>query len=415
MNFGNMTIQLRRILWLLVLITPALDVRAQHAVPLPNTRLSAVRATHVSPLQSAQPLPACAERPGFRDPPWIDGGRYCLENVIIDPAGGELGFTTLAAAPDSTLYAARPHTGEVLAITDSDGDALPDDVRVAASDLTLPNGLAYHEDALYITAGSRLYRLVDDQLDVLVDNLPVGSSGWAGSVIVGPDERLYVSTSASCDFCVPSKPELGAVLSYALDGSDRQIVATGLRQAVDMAFLHGDLWATDSARTRLADVPNLDELNAVRWGANFGWPYCVGIDNQPDELAGDFDCATAAAPALTFPTGSTPTGMVSYTSDTLPDLSGSLIVVLHGSYNQPDLRGYALVAVRFDEQAAPLVYDLLIPFENVSPGRTGYSLSDMNYRGSGFWPHRLLDVTVSPEGWIYLSVGGGQIVVIRPA
>jgi hypothetical protein len=90
-------------------------------------------------------------------------------------------------------------------------------------------------------------------------------------------------------------------------------------------------------------------------------------------------------------------------------------VVLHGSTNQPDLRGYALVAVRFDEQITSPGYDLLIPFENVPAGRTGYSLSDMNYRGSGFWPHRLLDVTVSPEGWIYLSVGGGQIVVIRPA
>jgi glucose/arabinose dehydrogenase len=175
------------------------------------------------------------------------------------------------------------------------------------------------------------------------------------------------------------------------------------------------LWVTDSARTGLIDVPNLDELNAVRWGAHFGWPYCVGKDNQPAELAGDFDCTTAAAPALTFPTGSTPTGMVAYTSDTLPDLNGSLIVILRGSYNQPDLRGYAVVAVRFDEQGVLLGYDLLIPFENVPAGRTGYSLSDMNYRNSGFWPYRPLDITVSREGWLYLSVSGGQILVIRPA
>jgi glucose/arabinose dehydrogenase len=403
LNFGNMTIQLQ---WVLAGLMLALgSVGAQRAVPLPNTQ----------PLQAAQSLPPCAERPGFRDPPWIDGRRYCLENVILDPTGGELAFTALATASDGTLYAARPLRGEVLSICDSNGDALPDQARVIASDLTLPNGLAWHDSALYITAGSRLYRLVGDQLDVLVDDLPMGSSGWAGSVIVGPDDRLYVSTSASCDFCVPQQPDLGAILSYALDGSDRQIVASGLRRAGDIAFLHGDLWATDSARTGLADVPDLDELNAVRWGENFGWPYCVGMDNQPDELAGDFDCITAAAPALTFPTGSTPTGMVAYTSDTLPDLNGSLIVVLHGSYNQPDLRGYALVAVRFDEQATPLGYDVLIPFEVVPPNRTGYSLSDMNYRGSGFWPHRPLDVAVSPEGWLYLSVGGGQIMVIRPA
>jgi glucose/arabinose dehydrogenase len=400
LKFGNMTIQLR-VLWLvLVLIMLAFNTLAQHAAPLQNEG------------SQAQPLPPCAERENFRDPPWIDGTRYCLETVIRDPAGGELAFTALAAAPDGTLYAARPLHGEVLAIRDSDGDALPDEASVVASNLTLPNGLAYHEGVLYISAGSRLYRWVDDEIETLVDDVPAGSSGWGGSVIVGPDDRLYVITSASCDFCIPAQPELGAILSYALDGSDQQIVATGLRQAGDMAFLHGDLWATDSARTGLANVPDLDELNRVRWGSNFGWPYCAGT--QPDTLVGDFDCTAADAPLLTFPTGSTPTGMAAYTADVLPDLSGSLLVLLNGSHNQPDLRGYALVAVRFDEQGLPLRYDPLIPFQIASVFHEGYSLSDMNYRGSSFWPHRPLDVTVSPEGWIYLSMGGGDILVVRP-
>ncbi|HLV37403.1 MAG TPA: hypothetical protein VKY59_19950, partial [Spirillospora sp.] len=73
---------------------------------------------------SAQELPPCAQRPTFRDPPWIDGLRYCLENVIHEPEAGELGFTALAAAPDGTLYAARPLHGQVLAITDTNGDGL---------------------------------------------------------------------------------------------------------------------------------------------------------------------------------------------------------------------------------------------------------------------------------------------------
>lgn len=362
----------------------------------------------------AQDLPACFERPTFRDPPWIDGKRYCLETAVRDPDGGDLAFTALAAAPDGTLYAARPLHGQVLAITDSDGDGLPDASRVVADGLTLPNGLAYHEGALYIAGGAHLYRLVGDELEMLVDDVPVGPGGWSGSLIVGPDDRLYLSIGASCDFCAPARPEHGAILSFALDGSDPARVATGLRQGGDMAFIHHDLWVTDSARSGLADAPDLDELNRVRWGADFGWPACVGAGNLPDEAAPDADCDAATAPALTFPTGSTPLGMAAYTADTLPDLDGTLLVILNGSRHQVDLRGYALAVVRFESAGDPAGYDILIPFEAVTPARVGYSLAEMNYRTSGFWPNRPLDVAVSPEGWLYISVSGGEILAVRP-
>ena len=95
---------------------------------------------------AAQDLPPCFDREHFRDPPWIDGTRYCLEHIITDPAGEELAFTALAAAPDGTLYAARPLAGEVYAITDTDQDGLPDSALVVADELTLPNGLDYHEN-----------------------------------------------------------------------------------------------------------------------------------------------------------------------------------------------------------------------------------------------------------------------------
>ena len=41
-------------------------------------------------------------------------------------------------------------------------------------------------------------------------------------------------------------------------------------------------------------------------------------------------------------------------------------------------------------------------------------LQKLHYQASGFWPHRPLGVTVSREGWIYISVGGGQIYALRP-
>ncbi|HVU13711.1 MAG TPA: hypothetical protein VHD90_20685, partial [Phototrophicaceae bacterium] len=99
-------------------------------------------------LSLAQTLP-CGQRSTSRGDPWIQAGLACLEEPISDPAQGELGFTALAVAPDGTLYAARPLAGEVVAVTDSDGDGLPNQVQVIASGLTFPNGLDYHDGALY--------------------------------------------------------------------------------------------------------------------------------------------------------------------------------------------------------------------------------------------------------------------------
>lgn len=362
---------------------------------------------------SAQELPPCGERPTYLSNPWVDGTHFCLESVITDESAGEMGFTALAAAPDGTLYAARPLQGQILAITDMNDDGLPDSTQIVAENLTLPNGLAYYDSALYISGGTHIYKFSDGKFEVLVDDLPSDGGFWTGGLTIGDDQRLYVAIGAPCDACQPDDPTRGAILSYALDGSDRQIVAEGLRQPVGLAFRDGALWTVDSARDGLFDSPDLDELNRVTPGENFGWPYCVG-DNQPDLFPGKFECVEATPPTMNFPTSSHPTALAAYTGDSLPTLDGTLLVVLYGSYNHVDLRGYAIAAVKFDETGNPAGYDVIIPQETNTDAFAGYTLKEMNYRTSGFWPRRPLGIAVSREGWVYVSVGGGQIWALRP-
>ncbi len=361
----------------------------------------------VQPVDAANgQISPCSERATSLSEPWIQSGLACLEQVIKDPTAGTLAFTALAAAPDGTLYATRPLLGEVYAITDSDGDLLPDTPHLIASGLTLPNGLAVHDGALYIAGGSHVYRWQNGALTTLIDDLPTGGGFWTGGIAVD-DTRLYVSTGAPCDFCVADDPARGAVLSYALDGSDRQIVATGLRQPVDLTFAGGDLWVTDTARTGLFATPDLDEVDRVTMGANFGFPYCVGA-NLPD-LPG-FDCATATASAVALPTGALPTGIAAYHGDAIPSLEGKLIVVLYGSYNQFDLRGYTVVAV--DPLAGTVTP--LIPARPDDDPQSDFTIQAMNYRGSGFYPQRPLDVAVTDQGWVYVSITDGRILALRP-
>ncbi len=358
-------------------------------------------------------LPRCQDRPGYLDRPVVSARLGCLESVISDDSGGELGFTSLAVAPDGTLYAIRPLQGQVFALTDSDGDGLPDNPEMVADGLTLPNGLAYYDGALYISGGAFIYRFQEDGvLETLVDDLPSGGGFWTGGVTIGPDERIYVGIGAPCDFCVPDG-ERGSILSFTLDGSDRQVVAEGLRFPADLAFHGGVLWTVDTARDGLGDVLNLDELNRVTPGAHFGWPYCVGADNQPDLLSDYFDCADATAPAQVFRTHSTPLGLVSYTGGAFPTLDGALLVVQGGSHNALTMSGYLVLAVYFDEAGDPSDLLNIMPADDTS-FRTGVNQQELNYTGHGIWPHRPFDVAVNPEGWVYISAGGGQIFVLRP-
>jgi glucose/arabinose dehydrogenase len=328
----------------------------------------------------AQTLPPCFERPGYLDNPWVNAQMFCLEQVLEDNSAGELGFTALAAAPDGTLYAARPMTGEVLAITDTDGDLLPDRIEVAADGLTLPNGLTYYENALYISGGSHIYRLQDGQLEILVDDVPSGAGFWTGDLTIGDDERIYIATGSACvyDSCDSSDQLRGAILSYALDGSDRQTVMDSLREPIGVAFFGNSLWTVDSQP--------MDGL--------------VSVDTN--------------TPALTFTAGSRPSMVVPYTGDTLPTLQNTLLVVLRGTSDHIDVPGFAIAAVQFDESGNPTGYNILVPAESDTADKVGFTLKELSYRMSGFWPHSPMDVAVSREGWLYISVGGGRILVLRP-
>lgn len=357
-------------------------------------------------------LPKCQDRPTWVDPPWVNGRDWCLEWVINDPDAGDLGYSALAVGDDGTLYATRPLLGQVLALTDENGDGLPDTPQVIAEGLTLPNGLAYYDGALYISGGANIHRLRDGQLETLVDDVPSGAGFWTGGLTIGTDERIYVAVGAACDYCIQEDVTRGAIWSYALDGSDGRQEASGLRQPGDVAFRDGVLWTMDTARDRQT-LPDMDELNRVERGADYGWPYCIGVENAPDTINQDTDCGQIIPPVLTFPTHSSPIGLALYDHDTFPRIQGNLIVIMRGNHGQAALQGYAVAAVSFDQAGNPEGYRIIIP-EATEFEATPYTLEELQYQYSGFWPRRPLDVAVSPEGWIYISASSGRIYALRP-
>ncbi len=366
----------------------------------------------------AQPAAAqlgtpCGQRRTYIPEPWVDPAQVCLEQVIDSPEAGDLAYTALAVDAAGTLYAARPLHGQIIALDDSDGDGLVDAPRIFAEGLRRPNGLAWHQGALYVVGEGHLYRLQDGEAETLADDLPRGIA-WPSAIAIG-GERVYVAVSAPCDLCAPdANLTSGAIYSFTLDGADRRIEAVGLRQPGDLAVYQGALWFGDRAPDVHRTIADLDEINRLPLGeatAHFGFPLCLGAAQV--DFTDAFCLTQTILPAFRLPTHSAPLGMAVYTGDAVPILRGSLLVALNGNRNDPLLRGFAVIALRFDADGQFIERYDLIPNGDAYRQIESFDQDQLNYRNSGFFPRRPIDVAVSPDGIVYLSISGGRILALR--
>lgn len=379
----------------------------------------------VGQLSAQQPeLGDCVDRPTvISDELYVDNQRWCVERIIDDPTIEPMAFTALEIGSDGTLYATRPLASMVMAIRDTDGDELPDTMEVFAEGLTLPNGLAYHDDTLYVAGGANLYQIdADGVVETLVDDLPSGTGFWTGGITVGDDNRLYVAIGAPCENCDYDEPDRGVILSMALDGTDRQVVATGFRNPADVEFYRGELWTLDTSPRQFSDGA-LDELNLVEAGGWYGFPDCLGSDTVNPAIT-SMGCNGVIQPRVLFGSSATPTSLAAFPYDVLPGTQDTLIVVLSGEPTQINFNGFKVVMVHFDDNNQPLGLSLLIPYRRNSfkeafeeYGPAGYfaqHIVTLSEQGWGIYPQQPLAVGVSPQGWIYLSITGGQIIALRP-
>ena len=72
---------------------------------------------------------------------------------------------------------------------------------------------------------------------------------------------------------------MGGIITIDLDGGDREVFATGIRNSVGLDFDPGDgaLWFTDNQTDNMGDDIPPGEINrAPKPGLNFGFPYYGG-------------------------------------------------------------------------------------------------------------------------------------------
>jgi glucose/arabinose dehydrogenase len=300
-----------------------------------------------------------------------------------------------------TVFVGSRLKDKVHAIIDKGGKR---EVKVIASGLYRPNGLAFHNGTLYIAELSKISKIekIEDNLDnppkpvVIYDDLPKDEPhGWK-FLTVGPDNKLYFQVGAPCNICMP--PDTHAQFRRInLDGSGMEVVARGIRMTVgfDWHPVTKELWFTENQRDWLSEDAPQDKLNRMtKIGQHFGFPFCHGGNLADQEFGWGRSCDEFVKPALLLGPHSAPLGMRFYTGKMFPAAyRDAIIVVRHGSWNRSKKIGGDVVVVRLNKDGTVKPNKDGSLFE---PLITGFLVNN-NYIG------RPVDVEIMKDGSLLVS------------
>jgi glucose/arabinose dehydrogenase len=310
-------------------------------------------------------------------------------------AAGMANARSLAEGDKGTVFVGSRLVDKVYAIANKDGKRT---VKVLASGLYRPNGVAFKNGTLYIAELSKVSKIdkVEDVIDdppkptVIYDQLPKDEAhGWK-FIAIGPDNKLYVPVGQPGNNVLHDDAH-GQIRRINLDGSGAEVVALGVRNSVGFDW-HPEtkqLYFTDNGRDWMSeDVPE-DELNRVtKVGEDFGAPYCYQ-GNLPDpEFGWGHSCSEFTAPVGLMGPHSASLGMRFYTGNMFPkSYKNAIIVARHGSWNRSKKFGGDVVVVKLNKDGT---------VKSTEPLITGF-LENNSYIG------RPVDVMQMKDGSLLVS------------
>ena len=281
------------------------------------------------------------------------------------------------------------------AIVNKDGKR---SVKVIASGLYRPNGVAFKNGTLYIAELSKISKIdkIEDastirrSLTVIYDDLPKDEAhGWK-FIGIGPDNKLYVPVGQPGNNVLHYDAH-GQIRRINLDGSGAEVIARGVRNTVgfDWNPETKQLYFTDNGRDWMSeDVPE-DELNRVtKVGEHFGAPYCLQGNIVDPEFGWGKSCSDYTAPVGLMGPHSASLGMRFYTGNMFPKAyKNAIIVARHGSWNRSKKVGGDVLVVKLNKDGT---------VKSKEPFITGF-LEDNKYIG------RPVDVLQLKDGSLLVS------------
>ena len=185
----------------------------------------------------------------------------------------------------------------------------------------------------------------------LIVDLPFGRGHLSRTLGINRSDKMYVSVGSSCNVCEESDQRRATIMEYNPDGSGERVFAEGVRNSVGFVFHPStdEIWATENGRDNLGNDLPPDEINILRSGQDYGWPYCYG-KNIPDPAFDDSGRCTATEETVhDLQAHSAPLGLRFVSSAQFPEeWQGDLLVAYHGSWNRRPPTGYKVVRLNVE-------------------------------------------------------------------
>lgn len=268
----------------------------------------------------------------------------------------------MAVGPQGVVTFVGTRKDAVWAVTDRNKDGTADEVKRFAPSVifAIPNGVCFSKDGfLYIVERNRIrsfpaaeffYESPDVAVsDVVKDGelVPGADESYnhtARVCAVGPDKKLYVQLGQPFNVPPPEKEEIfkkygiGGIIRMNQDGSEREVYADGLRNAVGLDFdpKTGHLWTNDNQVDGMGDDQPPGELNHItEMGQNFGFPWYGGGQVRTVEYKDVEPPANVVFPVVETTAHAADLGMLFYTGSKFPErYKQGVFTAQHGSWNR---------------------------------------------------------------------------------
>jgi glucose/arabinose dehydrogenase len=371
--------------------------------------------------------PRIVPRPPEATPQVPDGFEVALfAEGLVNPR-------IIRVAPNGDIFVAETRANRIRVLRAADGESKPSVNQIFAGDLGQPFGIAFYpqNDPLWMYVANTdsvvrfPYRAGDlkasGKPETVVASLPHGGNHTTRDIAFSKDgKRMFVSVGSASNVGEGlGKPEtafwpedhvLGAtwgyetgradVLVFDLDGKNKGIFATGIRNCVGLAVQpsNGELWCSTNERDGLGDDLVPDYVTRVREGQFFGWPWYYVGDNEEPRLRGERPDlkGKVTIPDVLLQSHSASLGMTFYDGKQFPaEYQGDAFAAEHGSWNRSKRTGYKVIRIRLKDG---------VPTGEYQDFMTGFVASDANVWG------RPVGVAVAHDGALLVTEDGNGTI-----
>lgn len=311
---------------------------------------------------------------------WVRDG-YALSvavDAIITPR-------FIAMGPGNTLFVSVPKDGKILACKDSDGDGKYETLTPfveGRNPNTILQGMQWHDGWLWFAQLNSISKArdtngdgkADEVIQVLgPDQLPTGARGghmWRALLIHKGRIYTHVGDQTNATDEPIDASERKKIWTFALDGSDKKLFSSGLRNTEKFAVRPGtdEIWGVDhdidmvgwkleGDRTKygqpITDHNPPAELNHYVEGGFYGHPWILG-KNQPNLNFLDHPrlieyASMTKIPEWLLPSHCSANALTFYTGDKIPGVHGDAFVAQKGGWNATAKVGYCLSRILFED------------------------------------------------------------------